>query len=93
MGNNSSSQCFYSGQVSSGVSLFRKLSEHLICYVVLFKIGIMAKKQQESFAVNFYSQKLASNPEMPRYNHLMAAITSERGQADVAEKYYRQALA
>jgi Tfp pilus assembly protein PilF len=53
----------------------------------------MAKKQQESFAVNFYSQKLASNPEMPRYNHLMAAITSERGQADVAEKYYRQALA
>lgn len=29
---------------------------------------------------------------MPRYNHLMGAICSEKGEVEQAEKYYRQAL-
>lgn len=43
-------------------------------------------------AEKFYQTKLANNPEMPRYNHLMAAIASERGQEEKANSYYRQAI-
>jgi tetratricopeptide (TPR) repeat protein len=43
-------------------------------------------------AEKFYKTKLLSNPEMPRYNHLMAAITSERGHIEEANNYYRQAI-
>lgn len=43
-------------------------------------------------AENFYDKKLQNNPEMPRYNHLMASIASERGLEDKANGYYRQAI-
>lgn len=43
-------------------------------------------------AEKFYQGKLQNNPEMPRYNHLMAAIASERGLEDKANSYYRQAI-
>jgi Flp pilus assembly protein TadD len=43
-------------------------------------------------AERFYEAKLQINPEMPRYNHLMAAIASERGLEDKANNYYRQAI-
>jgi Tfp pilus assembly protein PilF len=56
------------------------------------KQNMRSSSRLEIEAVKFYSDKLAGNPEMPRYNHLMAAISSEKGQADIAEKYYRQAL-
>lgn len=44
-------------------------------------------------AEKFYEEKLAANPEMPRYNHLMAAICSERGGKERANNYFRQAIA
>eukprot|EP01032_Pedospumella_encystans_P017420 gene17420-19851_t len=44
-------------------------------------------------AENFYETKLVSNPEMPRYNHLMAAIQSEKGDVDKANSYYRTSIA
>ena len=43
-------------------------------------------------AEKFYQDKLAKNPDMPRYNHLLAAICSERGLEDNANGYYRQAI-
>jgi tetratricopeptide (TPR) repeat protein len=43
-------------------------------------------------AEKFYQAKLQTNPEMPRYNHLMAAIASERGLENKANSYYRQAI-
>jgi len=44
-------------------------------------------------AMEFYQQKLAANPDMPRYNQLMGTISSVQGKTEDAEKYYRQALA
>lgn len=44
-------------------------------------------------AIAFYKQKLSENAEMPRYNQMMGAISSEQGNVDDAEKYYRQAFA
>lgn len=43
-------------------------------------------------AEKFYEAKLQANPDMPRYNHLMAAIASERGLEDRANSLYRQAI-
>lgn len=43
-------------------------------------------------AEKFYLDKLKTNPSMPRYNHLLASICSQKGDADRAENYYRSAI-
>ncbi|KAJ1441183.1 hypothetical protein B484DRAFT_390774 [Ochromonadaceae sp. CCMP2298] len=43
-------------------------------------------------AESFYTEKLRKNPEMPRYNHFMAAIASHRGQEEPANSYYRATI-
>jgi tetratricopeptide (TPR) repeat protein len=50
-------------------------------------VGTMAS------AEDFYTQKLQKNPEMPRYNHFMAAIASHKGQEEDANAYYRATIA
>lgn len=43
-------------------------------------------------AIKFYENKLDYNPLMPRYNHMMAAISSEKGEEDKANSYYRTTI-
>lgn len=43
-------------------------------------------------AIDFYEDKLASNPTMPRYNHCLAAITSAVNDNEKADNHYRQAI-
>jgi tetratricopeptide (TPR) repeat protein len=47
-------------------------------------------RDQYSAATDFYEAKLKTNPGMPRYTHLMAAIHSARGDNDKAEWCYRE---
>jgi tetratricopeptide (TPR) repeat protein len=43
-------------------------------------------------AEDFYTTKLRSNPNMARYNTMMGAITSTKGQVEAADSYFRQAV-
>ncbi len=43
-------------------------------------------------ASSFYQGKLESNPSMPRYNHCMGALASQKGLVDQADRCYRSAI-
>lgn len=43
-------------------------------------------------AEDFYNTKLRSNPNMPRYNTMMGAIASAKGDIETADSYYRQSI-
>lgn len=49
-------------------------------------------RDKYSNAIQFYEDKLGVNPAMPRYNHCMAAIHSEKKNYDIADNYYRQTI-
>jgi Tfp pilus assembly protein PilF len=43
-------------------------------------------------AIEFYSRKLKENSEMPRYNHMMAALKIKERDPESATKYYETAI-
>ena len=43
-------------------------------------------------AVNFYARKLKENPEMPRYNHLLAALKVKEKDETGAMLHYKAAI-
>lgn len=43
-------------------------------------------------ARQFYETRLADNPTMPRYNHLLGAMCAEKGEHALAENYFRNTI-
>jgi predicted Zn-dependent protease len=46
----------------------------------------------KSQALDFFTAKLAVNPEMPKYLHCMAAISSQMNHVEEANDYFRNAI-
>ena len=44
-------------------------------------------------ARQFYEEKLSKNPNMPSYNHMMAAITAANGENQKATGYFKNCIA
>jgi tetratricopeptide (TPR) repeat protein len=50
------------------------------------------QKNNHKDAVEFYEKKLEKAPDMPRYNHCMAALKVVEGKFKLAHKYYTETL-
>lgn len=53
---------------------------------------IISSSTSHKHAIDFYSRKLKENSEMPRYNHMMAALKVKERDPESAIKYYETAI-